>query len=258
MAQQTILGRISQMAKANINAFLDDAEDPEKMMDQLIRDYRDNIGEAEQAIAQTIGNLRLLEEDAAEVEEAIGEWGGKAAAAVARADELRAAGQTAEADKLENLAKVALRKQVEFEQRLETMEPNVASQNQVVEKLKAGLEGMKLKLDELETKRDELVSRAKMAQAQSQVTAALRSVDINDPLSEVSRFEEKVRREEAKALGQTELAASSLDAQFEDLDDLADDAEVEARLAALRGGSTAALPPRAPSALPPGSDATGG
>lgn len=50
----------------------------------------------------------------------------------------------------------------------------------------------------------------------------------------LSRFEDKVRREEAKALGKQELAASSLDAQFEQLDSLGDSAEVEARLAALK------------------------
>src|SRR5690625_6920779 len=54
--KQSILGRIAQLTRANINALLDRAEDPEKMLDQLIRDYTNNIAEAEQAIAQTIGN----------------------------------------------------------------------------------------------------------------------------------------------------------------------------------------------------------
>ena len=73
-----------------------------------------------------------------------------------------------------------------------------------------------------------------MAEAQTKVHDALKSIDINDPTSEIGRFEDKVRREEAKVAGQAELAASSLDAQFESLDDLAEDAEVEARLAALK------------------------
>ena len=61
MGQQTIFGRIAQLTKANINALLDAAEDPEKMLDQMIRDYKNNIAEAEEAVAQTIGNLRLME-----------------------------------------------------------------------------------------------------------------------------------------------------------------------------------------------------
>jgi phage shock protein A len=58
-----------------------------------------------------------------------------------------------------------------------------------------------------------------------------------DPTSELGRFEDKVRREEARAVGAQELAASSLDAQFEQLDSLGDSAEVEARLAALKSAS---------------------
>jgi len=86
--------------------------------------------------------------------------------------------------------------------------------------------------------RGELVSRAKMARAQAQVQDALSSVDVMDPTSEISRFEDKIRREESRVAGQAELAASSLDAQFESLEDAAEDAEVEARLAALRGGTS--------------------
>ena len=59
MAKQTIFGRIAQLTKANINALIDAAEDPEKMLDQMVRDYTNNIREAEAAVAQTIGNLRL-------------------------------------------------------------------------------------------------------------------------------------------------------------------------------------------------------
>ena len=66
MAKQTIFGRIAQLTKANINALIDAAEDPEKMLDQMVRDYTNNIREAEAAVAQTIGNLRLLEKDHAE------------------------------------------------------------------------------------------------------------------------------------------------------------------------------------------------
>lgn len=57
-----------------------------------------------------------------------------------------------------------------------------------------------------------------------------------DPTSEVGRFEEKIRREEARVRGQEELAASSLDAQFNQLEDLGEQTEIEARLAALKAG----------------------
>ncbi|MGA5192013.1 PspA/IM30 family protein [Streptomyces exfoliatus] len=235
MTKQTILGRVTQLAKANINALLDQAEDPQKMLDQLIRDYSNNIAEAEEAVASTIGNLRLMEQDHQEDVTAAKEWGGKALAASRKADELRGGGQTAEADRFDNLAKVALGRQLQSEKEARTAEPTIAAQTEVVSKLRTGLDQMKAKLGELQAKRDELVARARSAQAQNTMMDAVKSIDVLDPTSELSRFEDKVRREEARAVGKQELAASSLDAQFEQLDALGDSAEIEARLAALKG-----------------------
>ncbi|WP_405978777.1 PspA/IM30 family protein [Streptomyces sp. NBC_00158] len=234
MSKQTILGRVTQLAKANINALLDQAEDPQKMLDQLIRDYSNNISEAEQAVATTIGNLRMLEADHKEDVDAAAEWGGKALAASRKADELRASGAAADGDRFDNLAKVALGRQLQSEKEAATAEPVIAAQTEVVDKLRAGLGAMKDKLTELQAKRDELVSRAKTAQAQNTMLDAVENIDVLDPTSELHRFEEKVRREEAMAMGKSELAASSLDAQFEALDDLGRSSEIEARLAALK------------------------
>ncbi|WP_327304781.1 PspA/IM30 family protein [Streptomyces sp. NBC_01298] len=239
MSKQSILGRVTQLAKANINSLLDQAEDPQKMLDQLIRDYTNNISEAEQAVATTIGNLRMLEADHKEDVDAAAEWGGKALAASKKADELRTSGSAADADKFDNLAKVALGRQMQSEKEANTAAPTIAAQTEVVDKLKSGLDSMKTKLTELTAKRDELVSRAKTAQAQNTMMDAVKNIDVLDPTSDIGRFEEKVRREEAMALGKQELAASSLDAQFESLDDLGKTSEIEARLAALKAGRAA-------------------
>jgi phage shock protein A len=236
MAKQSILGRIGQLVRANINAIIDSAEDPQLMLDQLVRDYTNSIAEAESAVAQTIGNLRLIEQDHAEDVAAAADWGRKALAASAKADELRSGGNSADADKFDNLAKVALGKQMSAENEARNAEPTIASQNQVVDQLKNGLDAMRGKLSELTSKRDELVARSKTADAQRQVQEAVKSIDLLDPTSEISRFEDKIRREEAKVLGAQELAASSLDAQFESLEDLDKQAEIEARLVSLKNG----------------------
>jgi phage shock protein A len=240
MVKQSIFGRIAQLAKANINALLDSAEDPAMMLDQMVHDYTNNIAEAESAIAQTIGNLRLLEQDHAEDVANAQDWGNKALAASRKGDELRAAGNAADADKFDNLAKVALGRQLAAEKEAKSAEPTIASQTEVVDKLKQGLDGMRGKLTELSSKRDELIARAKTASAQQQVMDAMKSIDLLDPTSEISRFEDKIRREEAKVLGQQELAASSLDAQFEQLADSDKEVEVDARLAALKAGGSSA------------------
>jgi phage shock protein A len=236
MAQTSILGRIGQLVRANINALIDAAEDPEKMLDQLVRDFTNSIAEAEEAVAQTIGNLRMVEDDAKEAREAVGEWGGKAAAASRRADELRGSGNAAEADRFDDLAKIALRRQLGYESQAKTLETQVTQQSELAEKLKDGLNKLRARREELVQKRDELVSRAKMAQAQGQVQEALKSASLLDPSSELSRFEERIRRQEAQVRGMEEVAASSLDEQFASLEDDEDELEVEARLAALKTG----------------------
>jgi phage shock protein A len=240
MPKQSIFGRIAQLTRANINALLDQAEDPEKMLDQMVRDYTNSIADAESAIAETIGNLRLLEDDHREDVEAGVTWGQKALAASRKADEYRDAGNSSDADKFDNLAKVALQRQIQSETEAKAAEPQIAAQTEVVEKLKAGLNQMKEKLNQLDSKRNELVARAKSAQAQTQVMDAVKSIDILDPTSEVSRFEDKIRREEARVRGANELAASSLDAQFNQLEDVGEQTEIEARLAALKTDSGSA------------------
>ena len=238
--KQTILGRIAQLTRANVNALIDSAEDPQKMLDQMVRDYTSNIAEAESAIAQTIGNLRLAEADRDDDLAAVKEWGGKALAASTKADGLRAQGKTAEADRFDELAKLALKRQISFEQEVSAAAPQIAAQTEVVDKLKSGLSSMKEKLAQLKTRRDQLVARAKAAQAQSQVQSALGSINVLDPTSELSRFEERVRREEARVAGQAELQADSLEAQFASLEDASADLDVEARLAAMKAGGAPA------------------
>jgi len=236
MAQTSILGRIGQLVRANINAILDSAEDPERMLDQLVRDFTDNIAEAEEAVAQTIGNLRLVEDDAREARSASAEWLDKAKAASRRADELRGQGNAAEADRFDELAKIALRRQLSFEGTATALETQVAAQTELADKLKDGLNKLRAKREDLVNKRDELVSRAKMAQAQTQVQASLQSVSVMDPTSEISRFEERIRRQEAQVRGREEVAASSLDEQFASLESDEDELEVETRLAELKSG----------------------
>ena len=113
--KQSIFGRIAQLAKANINSLIDQAEDPQKMLDQLVRDYTNEIAEAEKAIAQTIGNLRLAEQDYNADVAAATDWGRKALAASSRADQYRASGDATNAEKFDALAKVAIGRQITAE-----------------------------------------------------------------------------------------------------------------------------------------------
>lgn len=249
MTKQTILGRVSQLAGANPDALLDQAEDPQKMIDQLIREYADNVREAEDALAAGLRDLRLLEQDHAEDVAAAAEWGGQAVAVSRRAEELRAAHGGAAADTFDDLARIALGRQLRAEREAAAAEPAIAAQSELVGRLRTGLDRAKVRLAGLRTRRDELVARSRTARGRNTQADAIRSVNVLDPTGELGRFEDKVRREEARARGTQELAASSLDAQFASPDSPPDAdgtghaahaAEIETRLARLKSGSTRA------------------
>jgi phage shock protein A len=148
---------------------------------------------------------------------------------------MRASGNTSEADRFEELAKIAIRRQISFEEQVTTFQTQIEQQTSLTDQLKDGLNKLRLKREELVQKRDELVSRAKMAGAQRQVQEAVREISVMDPTSELNRFEERVRREEAMARGMSEVAASSLEEEFASLDDADTEQEVNARLESLRG-----------------------
>lgn len=238
--KQSIWARIFGIGKANANAAIDALEDPKKMLDQTVRDYTNNIAEAEQAVAQTIGNLRMAEEDLAKAQNEVKEWGSKALAASNKAEEFAAAGDAANQQKFNQLATVAIQRQMAAEKKAGALASTVGTQSEVVDKLKAGLNTMQTKRQELVSKRDELVARARNAKTQNQMMDTIKALDINDPSSEISRFEQKIRQDEAKVRGAAELAASSLDSQFAQLEDLGAATEVEARLAALKAANAPA------------------
>ncbi|MET4925209.1 PspA/IM30 family protein [Streptomyces sp. PSRA5] len=231
--KQTIAGRVAPLAKATINDLLDQAEDPQKMLDQLLRDYTNNIAEGEEAVAATIGNLRLRELDHQEDADAARERGEKALAASRKADKSRSGGRSEDGDTFDSLAKVALGRQLQSASEAKTAEPTIASRTEVVAKLKAGLDQLTTKLTQSRSKRDKSVARTKSAQARNQTMDAVKNSDVLDPTSELGRFEEKARREEAGATGKQELADSPLDARFAQLESLGDPAEIEARPTAL-------------------------
>jgi len=231
MSQQGIVGRVMQLSRANVNAVLDSAEDPQVMLDSLVFDYSAHIAGAEQAIKQTVANLRMIEQDLKEDARAAQQWGRKAQAASKKADELRSSGRKKDADKFDDLARVALERQLTVQNDVATIQHTIDAQNESLAKLRAGLDQMKVRLTELKRKGSSRPSRPHPRSPNGNGR-----FDILDPSSELGRFEEKVRREEARAGGQAKLSASSLDRQFAGLTDPGNRAEIERRLQALKTG----------------------
>jgi phage shock protein A len=89
------------------------------------------------------------------------------------------------------------------------------------------------------SQRDTLIQRQRRAQAQVRVAESLSEFSPMDPTADLERMERKIRGSEAKAAALTEMGDESFDAQFRELDY---DVEIEAELAQLKGGASAALP----------------
>lgn len=217
-----IMDRISRLVRANVNDLIDSAEDPEKMIDQILRDMQSSITTARAQVASMIAQEKELEADAEETQRLASEWGAKARRAV-------------EAGK-DDLAREALRRKHDNEENAAVYTQQLQSQEQVVEKLKTQLRQLEAKYQHTLSQRDSMIARQRRARAQQKVSATLSSFSPMDPTSDLERMERKIRGQEAQAAALTELSEDSFDAQFHELD-YEDD--VERELAALKGETPA-------------------
>jgi len=238
MSKHGIIGRVTQLARANVDAIITSAQDPQRMLDQLIGAYTTNVAEAEQAIVQLTDNLRLAADDQQEDAWAVAAWGRKAEAASQGADELRAAGEADDADRFDHLARAALGRQMIAENDVEIVEHIITAQHESIDTLSHGVSQMKSKLTGLKRRQDALApGSASTAPASTGVPlqGAITMIEIMDPSSEVTLFEEEVRQAEAPSRDAAEWPASPQDAQFPALDDM-DKAAIEERLKAVKAG----------------------
>jgi phage shock protein A len=236
-----ILDRLSTILRANINAMLDQAEDPEKTLDQLIRDMADAIGQARGQVAEMIAQEKLLEADMERNHNLANEWGAKAELAVSRG--------------ADDLAKEALRRKIDYEKNAQAYQSQLVAQQEVVTKLKFDLEQLEQKYESAIRNRESLIARHRRAVAQQKVAQTAAQLTTLDPTSELARMETRIRMEEARASAYAEVQnRPSLDDQFAALEG---DSELDRQLADLRakvrGG---ALPAGAPApSLPAGTPA---
>jgi len=219
-----IMDRLSRLIRANVNDMIDKAEDPEKMLDQLLRDMQSNITQARAQVAAMIAQEKELEADRNETQHLALEWGAKAQRAVA-------AGK-------DDLAREALRRKRDNDENARVYGQQLAVQEQMVEKLKSQLHQLESKYQTTLSQRDSLIARQRRAHAQAQVAASLTMISPLDPTSELERMERKIRSSEAHAAALTELGDESYEAQFRELDY---DHDIESQLEALKRGDATVL-----------------
>jgi phage shock protein A len=229
-----ILNRISTITRSNINAILDQAEDPEKMLDQLTRDMRDGINQARVEVAKMIADEKELQANAERSQQLADDWQNKAELAVKKG--------------AEDLAREALHRKIDYANNAKVYQSQWESQHVAVEKAKSDLHDLQEKYDGAVRNREALLARHRRAKAQQQVAKVAASVSAFDPSSELNRMEERIRLEEARAAASTEMLTDTTEDRFAKL---SANSELEDELLAIK---TKVLPPAqiaAPAEPPP-------
>lgn len=215
-----ILNRVANILRANVNDLLDHAEDPEKMLNQLTRDMGEAIQEAKAQVTETIAQENLLKANLSKSHQLTIQWQEKAELAVDKGQD--------------DLARECLKRKNDYEANATVYETQLASQHQMVEKLKLDLQALDAKYDELVRNREILIARHKAAQAQKRIQETVRTATTVDYTSELGRMEDKIRLEEARAAASTEITGATLDARLDALSSGEKDASVEDELQSLK------------------------
>ncbi|MCS6999929.1 MAG: PspA/IM30 family protein [Bacteroidota bacterium] len=222
----SIFRRIADIFKANVNDVLDRAEDPEKMLKQMVLEMEESVNKATLAVAQAIANEKSLERKIAKAQEQSRDWQQKAVQALQ-------AGR-------EDLARAALEKKAVADRNVADLQPIYEQAKATTAKLRQQLDQLKAKLDEARARQSTLIARSQAAKAQKQIAQAFSGVG-SDAFAKFDKFEGKIEQLEAEASAFEQLAgeSTSLEQEFKML---GSSAAVEEELAKLKA-ALGQLPP---------------
>jgi phage shock protein A len=212
-----ILDRISTILRANINDLIDRAEDPEKVIKQLITDMNSQLLQVKTQVAASIADEKQLYQRYQDNQDKANEWQRKAELAVERGQD--------------DLAREALLRRNAFQQTADGFKHQYDEQAKQVAVLKDALHALEAKINEAETKKDLLIARSRRAKAETQIRTTLSGLDTSGAMAGLERMEEKVNREEARASALAELDHDTVDQRFALLET---ESEVDRQLAELK------------------------
>jgi len=226
-----LLDRLSRLLRANLNAFVSDAEDPIKILDQSVTDMQEDLVKLREAVAMAIASQKRLENQAAQSKEQIENWFLRAELALKKGED--------------DLAREALSRKKTFQESFESLSAQYQSQNSQVERLKKSLLLLERKIAEARTKKNMLKARAQAAKAQQQIQNAVGDVGSKSAMAAFERMEDKVEALEASSQAALELAGEDIESKFAALEG---GDEIEKELETLRrqlksGVEALALPP---------------
>jgi len=229
-----IFQKFSTVIKSNINDLISRAENPEKMLNQIILDMRDQLAKAKREVAAAIADERKLKSQVeAEVKQAR-DWQHRAMLAVK--------------ENRDDLAKQALIRQQEHTERAQVLQQTWETHSSETEKLKGSLRQLNDKIEEAKRKRNLLVAKQKRAQAQRRIHETMSGLSDTSAFETFNRMAEKIEDEERRTLAQAEvteaIAGDTLETQFLKLESGTGGADVEDRLMALKAEMGLIAPPK--------------
>lgn len=208
-----IVQRFWTMLKSNLNHLIGKAEDPEKMLNQMLLDMQEQLINAKRQVAVAIADEKRLLKQYEDEKSKAKDWEEKAMLAVK-------AGK-------DDLARQALERKGEHDKLANGFEGQWQSQKQAVEQLKVALTGLNSKIEDAKRKKNLLIARARRAEAQKTITDTMSGMAKTSALDTIERMEQKIDQMEAEAQATTEMAkeieTDELAAQFEKLDVVASD-----------------------------------
>ncbi|PYR95522.1 MAG: phage shock protein A [Acidobacteria bacterium] len=218
-----ILERVSTLVRANLNDLIDRAEDPEKMIKQVILDMENQLLQVKTQVAISMADQHLLQKKQTEHEDRAAEWMKKAELAVDKQQD--------------DLARAALERYQSFTRMAETYTRQAADQKLQVDTLRKALAQLDQKLTEARAKSDLLIAQHRRARALGNATDAQLVVGGQGPAAGFDRMEQKVTRAEAVSQAKSTLVAEDVDRRFEAMEKEDEVGRLLDALKARRAGS---------------------
>jgi phage shock protein A len=212
-----IFTRFRDIISSNINAMLDKAEDPEKLIRLMIREMEDTLVEIKTACAGVMAGSKKIKRQLEGLEEKTHYWGEKAELAVKKTRD--------------DLAREALIEKRKFNQRIETLQNDLAEHDLLIAQYQDDIRQLEDKLKSARDKQRMLVQRHIHAQKKKQVQEEMRRVDSSEAVMKFDELENRIERMEAEADLVNYGKKTSLE---EELERLSVDEEIEKELRALK------------------------
>ena len=233
-----IFSRIGTLFKSNVNEIISKAEDPAKMLNQVVLDMQNQLVEAKKQVAVSIADQKRLEKQRDEQADLAQEWERKAMLAVRAGDE--------------NLAREALKRKAEHGAQFAEFGKQAQLQKDAVDKLKDQLRTLNDKIEEAKRKKNILIARQKRAEAQKTIQDTMSGLSDTGAFDTFDRMSQKVDQIEAEAAASAELGSEltgdTLDQKFKVLE--SGGAGTDNALAELKAKMGLGPVPEARAALP--------